>query len=230
MNYLAHAWVLPPEPASPSLVLGALLPDLARALDRRAPRLERSAADRLEAWGARDLARGVRAHQAADAAFHALADFREGCRELSPATEAVRAAGGRARGFFLTHVLLEMLLDASLLERDPGLLGRVRNALTGEPVREAARALEAAGFEAAAGLPDLAARFRDAGFFEDYASDRGVARRLAQVLGRARQGLDARGESALASVVGDLRAGVAARLPGLTGEPAARVRAALALA
>lgn len=225
MNYLAHAWVLP-EPR-PAVVLGAVLPDLVRALDRRAPRLERQAASRLEALGAVELARGVRAHQAADASFHALGEFREGCRRLDPVTRAVQAAGGRARGFFLTHVLLEMLLDAALLERDPAILDRLCAALEPEHVEPAARALHAIGFEAAAGLPSLAARFREARFFADYGSDAGVARRLGQVLARARQPLDARAEQALAGAVGDFRESVRARVDGLTREPRTHARIAV---
>src|SRR2546423_7224284 len=116
MNYLAHAWVLPAG-SSPARVLGCALPDLLSAYDRRAPRLTAPIARALGG----ELGRGVLAHAVADACFHELPAFRDGCSELRPLADDLRQKGARVRGFFLAHVLLEILLDACVLERGAGL-------------------------------------------------------------------------------------------------------------
>jgi hypothetical protein len=215
VNYLAHAWTLPE--LTSELVLGAALPDLVRALDRRAPRLTNEAAARVEALGARELAQGIRAHQAADACFHALDAFREGCAELR--TVLSRLEG--VRGFFLAHLLLEILLDASLEESTPGLTARFYSSLASADLERAARACTAPG------LVRFVERFRASRFLEDYATDEGVVFRLGQVLGRARQQLDARGEDVLRRELPGLRARVRAWAPALTAAPRAAVALAL---
>lgn len=187
MNYLAHAWILPAD--DPDLVLGSALPDLAGTYDRRSPRLAGDAALRLESEGLTSLARGIRAHHAADRSFHELDAFREGCAELRPLAARLNAGGARVRGFFFVHLVLEVLLDAALLERAPALARDFYEALDAAALRgeRAARALgsprDAGGFGVFCG------RFVEARFLEDYATDAGVARRVAQALGRARQDL-----------------------------------------
>jgi hypothetical protein len=221
MNYLAHAWVLP-EGAPPGVVLGCALPDMLSAVDRRAPRLTADAAGRLEAAGERDLARGVRAHQAADASFHALPAFQEG-RRLAPALEGVR-------GFFLGHILLEMLLDAALAGRTPGLTAGFYAALEAVDLERTVRACSRA-----TGAPtdptrflEAAGRFLTMRFLFDYATDDGILLRLGQVLGRARQPLGEDGASRLRASLPDLRDRVDRLVPALTDEPRAAVARALA--
>jgi len=211
VNYLAHAWTL--GEASPELVLGAALPDLLGALDRRAPRLGPVAASELERSGALELARGVRAHHAADVSFHALPAFREACatlrKELAPLDLE------RVRGFFLAHLLLELLLDASLMERDELLEPRFHAALEAAP-RERAAALSP-------GLDAWIVRFVRARFVRDYASDEGLVLRLEQVLSRARQTLGGGGAARLRAELPRLRALVRGEVDALTLEPRAAV-------
>jgi hypothetical protein len=229
VNYLAHAWVLPPG-ASPDLVLGAALPDLLGAFDRRAPRLTWEAAARLEAAGARDLARGVRAHQVADACFHDLAAFREACDDLRPLTRALGEAGARVRGFFLAHLLVELLLDAELALRATGLAPGFYEAVAGADRTGAARVAAAA-----AGSPRDEAgwlRFTDwfveARFLLDYATDAGVVRRVDQVLGRVRQSLGPGGRERLERELPEVRARLRALTPALVEPPREAVRRLLA--
>ncbi len=231
MNYLAHAWVL--GEATPGLVLGAALPDLMGSFDRwgvrgaeplagargrsprikRAPRLAHDAASALERAGAVELARGVRAHHAADVSFHALPAFKEGCAELRAALATLGLE--RVRGFFVAHLLLEMLLDAALMEEDPGLAPRFYEAMERAPVARAAElcAKDAAGFEAWIG------RFTRSRFLLDYASDEKLVYRLEQVLSRARQTLGESGTLRLQETLPGMRAKVREWLAGLTGEP-----------
>jgi hypothetical protein len=227
VNYLAHAWVLPD--LRPALVLGAALPDLLGSFDRRAPRLGAEAPARLLAIGPRDVARGVRAHQAADATFHELDAFREGCDALKPLVARLAERGARVRGFFVTHLLLEMLLDAALLEVEPGLARSFYDALERSDVAAAVRATsEAAGTPAdPAAFAAFFGRFRSWRFLEDYATDDGLAHRLGQVLARARQDLGP-GRATLVAELPAARALVRARREALVAEPRAHVARALA--
>lgn len=228
MNYLAHAWVLPRP--TPDLVLGAALPDLLGALDRRGPRATLQGADRLAAEGARELARGVRAHLVADACFHALPAFTAGRAALAPLAASLAQAGARVRGFFLTHLLLELLLDAELLAREPGLgaafYATLARADRDAAARAAARALGAPRDPAA--FARGVERFVQGRFLLDYAEDEGLAARLEQVLGRARQTLPRAARVRLIAGLPAARAEVRALLPALVEPPRAAVARALA--
>jgi len=205
LNFLAHAWVLPDGggrhrfSGEPELVLGSALPDLLSAFDRRAPRLAGDAVPALEAAGASELARGVRAHQVADACFHDLPAFREACSALRPVAGRLNAAGEKVRGFFLAHIVLEVLLDAVLLERELDLALHFYGSLEQADVAAAVRATsEAAGSPRdERGFARFATRFVEARFLEDYREDAGATKRVARVLERARQPLGPRGEALL---------------------------------
>jgi len=208
VNYLAHAWVL--RERTPGLVLGASLPDLLGAWDRRSPRI---VAPRFEDEGEHELARGIRAHHAADASFHALPAFGESCVAIRGRLRSLEE-GGRVRLFFVAHVLLEMLLDAAIVEREPGFGSVYYEALAAAPVGRVAAVLGLEGdFES------FLRRFVGSRFLLDYATDEGVARRLEQVLSRGRQRLGASGARALMEELPRLRALVRERFDALTDEP-----------
>jgi hypothetical protein len=210
VNYLAHAWVL--RERTPGLVLGASLPDLLGAWDRRSPRI---VAPRFEDEGEHELARGIRAHHAADASFHALPAFGESCAAIRGRLEDMKK-GGRVRLFFVAHVLLEMLLDAAIVEREPSFGAVYYEALAAAPVGRVAAVLGLEGdFES------FLRRFVGSRFLLDYATDEGVARRLEQVLSRGRQALGRDGPRVLMTELPRLRTLVRERFDDLTLEPIA---------
>ncbi len=213
MNYLAHAWTLG-EGAAPELVLGVSLPDLAGVFDRRAPRLALDAAKRFEEAGEPLLARGVRAHHAADVCFHALPAFKEECAALRVALQPL--AFESVRLFFLSHLLLEVLLDATLLERDPGLATRFYSSIEASPrtrVAQLVSSKDPAGFER------WMDRFTKARFLLDYSTDDGVVFRTEQVLNRARQTMGGGGAKRLKEAMPGFRERVRSRVEVLTDEP-----------
>jgi hypothetical protein len=111
LNYLAHGYRFLDRPR---FVAGTALPDWLGAADRRS-RLRGAAVEGV----AGELAAGVRQHLADDTWFHATAAFQRSEGEL---TELVRGANRdepRQRAWFFGHVLVEMLLDAWLMEEDP---------------------------------------------------------------------------------------------------------------
>ena len=221
MNFLAHAWTLGPE-APPEVVLGVALPDLAGVHDRRAPRVALEVASRFEEEGAPLLARGVRAHHAADSCFHELPAFKEECSAIRG--ELAKLPLESVRGFFLAHLLLEVLLDAALLEGDPTLVTRFYEAIETSPREKAARLVSS---KDAPGLERWIDRFLRARFLNDYATDEGLVFRVEQVLNRARQTLGEEGGRRLRGALGPLRERVRARTAALTAEPRAAVQRVL---
>jgi hypothetical protein len=124
MNYFAHAYSLlaaDPPPATAYLVAGTALPDWLSAADRRV-RLRRKLLPALAADAdpqTAALARGARQHFADDRRFHQSRPFARLWLEL---TRLVRAVLGNEEGMrpgFTGHLLVEMLLDATLIARCP---------------------------------------------------------------------------------------------------------------
>lgn len=186
MNYLAHGRDCL---ADPWQLAGTALPDWLRVLGRR-PRVH--AEDALPHDGSADpalraLAHGVLRHHREDAWFHTSEAFRDVGHDVAGLLRAVlpRDAGHRPR--FLGHLVLEVLLDAALAEKRPGLLDAYYHALDEvDPDRLAELATALAGADASR-LGPLVRRFREARFLGEYASDEGVRHRLGQVLRRVRQ-------------------------------------------
>lgn len=183
MNYLAHAIdVLD----TPWVLAGTSLPDWLRVVDRRArlrpePLRALPLASGSPDAGVRD---GVVRHHDDDARFHADPVFEELSHE---AVRAIRplSPDPRLRASALGHILVEMLLDASVAEARPGVLERYYDALDeidDELLASLARAWTRAPL---AELPHLLGRFRRARFLFSYASDEGVVDALEGVCWRA---------------------------------------------
>ena len=186
MNYLAHGYRFVDRPW---VMVGTAVPDLLTIGDRRRRLRQADVPEPHEAHDAASaaLAEGVHAHFHDDGWFHATDAFHEVTAALA---ERVRAAAGerRVRASVLAHVGMEMLLDAELMRRDPGLLrayafafARVDPDGVGERIGRWAR------------RPPLVLhrvmRFvRGASFMASYADDQGLLLRLSQVARRARLG------------------------------------------
>ena len=119
MNYFAHAL---PFLDDPYFAAGTGVPDWLTVVDRRV-RVRLKNAERLAGDSDRrtaSVAAGVAQHIRDDAHFHASRPFAELSWELT--ARARDALGGDEPGFrpaFLGHLLVEVLLDASLIAEDP---------------------------------------------------------------------------------------------------------------
>jgi len=170
MNYLAHGYRFLDRPR---FLAGTALPDWLAAADRRS-RLRRSAVEGIEG----ELAAGVRRHMADDEWFHSTEAFQRCEADL---TEMVRSANNdepRQRSWFFGHVLVEMLLDAWLIDREPTLLSAYYAALS--ELDFAAIRTECAPWLSQP--PERLAWFMDAfmkwRFLEGYRTDEGLLARL----------------------------------------------------
>ena len=118
MNYFAHALPFLDEPY---LVAGTAVPDWLTVVDRKLRVRRRHAEPFTEATDPplAAVARGLIQHFRDDLHFHETRAFAETTLELSA---AARRAAGDDPGFrpsFLGHLLVEVLLDASLAVRHP---------------------------------------------------------------------------------------------------------------
>ncbi|MDH3590676.1 MAG: hypothetical protein OER88_02265 [Planctomycetota bacterium] len=197
MNFFAHGRdVLD----SPYELAGTALPDWLGATDRRARLMP-------ERVGEGALAAGVRRHWADDARFHGHAAFHEVSRDLTLRLRHAHADEPRVRASFFGHVLVEMLLDAALIAREPGQLDRYYRSLEG--VRAARVAAEAAPWlrVPAPRLADTIRYFREHRFLYGYLDDDALVARLAGTARRVRLGVP----SGLRPLVPAARERVAAR-------------------
>jgi hypothetical protein len=185
MNYFAHGL---PHLEDPYFLAGTAVPDWLNVADRGVRVRTRQAApfvDHVEDALAR-LARGIVEHHRDDAWFHETPAFHELCWQL---TSAVKQALPDDEGFrpsFLGHILVEILLDAELIRRQPERLQQYYQALgsiDGLTVQSAVNRMAARPTDRLALLVPLFCRER---FLWDYLDDGKLLGRLNQVMRRVR--------------------------------------------
>ena len=158
MNYFAHAWHFLDDPY---FVAGTAVPDWLSVSDRQVRLRSRHVAAAVDDADPRvaAVARGVLQHIRDDARFHATRAFAESSLAL---TVLVRDALGAETGFrpsFLGHLLVEVLLDAVLIDESPERLEAYYRALATVDVRLVQAAVNRFAPRPAKRLAIMAARF-----------------------------------------------------------------------
>lgn len=185
MNYFAHAL---PFLDRPYFLAGTAVPDWLTVADRKV-RLRTKHAEPFRADSdiyVADVAEGILQHLRDDALFHATQAFAETSLEL---TVLVRdALGGETamRPAFLGHLLVELLLDATLVADDPGRLTeycRVLNDVDAQRVETAVNRMAPRPTERLAIFIGLFCRER---ILWDYLEDGKLMVRLNQIMRRVR--------------------------------------------
>ena len=185
MNYLAHALDCLDDPYQ---VAGRAVPDWL-CLSR--PRLRCRSRHAQPHLGSpcpvtRAVAHGVMRHHADDDWFHHTPAFGDVSLELA---RRVRQATGDADGMrpgFVGHVMLEMLLDATIVADEPQLVDRYYAALAAVDPRQVARTVSLIIAGDAVQLEHIVTRFVELEFLYDYAHDELLLYRLNQVMRRVR--------------------------------------------
>lgn len=183
MNYFAHGYRYVDDPY---FLAGTAVPDWLAAVDRKVrvrPKEAEAHVEHPDAVLAR-VARGVARHHADDARFHTTAAFGElswryalQLRTLLPADDGLRSS-------FLGHILVELLLDAVLIDEHPGRIDDYYAALANVEsgmVEEAVNRMAATRTERLTIFIPLFTRER---FLCDYADDVRLLGRLNQVMRR----------------------------------------------
>ena len=183
MNYFSHAL---PFLADPYFVAGTAVPDWLAVVDRGV-RVKTKNVEPLAAHPNREtaaVARGLLQHFRDDAQFHKSRAFAETSLELSAAIRGLLAADSGFRPSFLSHVLVEVFLDWTLAEDNPGGLDAYYRALESvDPpsVQEAVNHMSARRTDRLAPMIFLFCRER---ILWDYGQDGKLLGRMNQVMRR----------------------------------------------
>ena len=183
MNYLAHGWRFA---ADPYFLAGTAAPDWLSVIDRRVRLRSKRAAeftsDADPTLAA--VARGIVQHHADDAWFHATPTFNElnlafavEIREVLPGDEGFRPS-------FLGHILVELLLDATLAEEEPRRLDDYYAALAALDPAKTERAISHLATQPTDRIALLIPRFAAERFLYDYLDDARLLMRLNHVMRR----------------------------------------------
>ncbi len=183
MNYLAHGYRFTDEPY---VVAGTAAPDWLSVIDRkmrlRARRAAEFVADADPTLAA--VARGVVQHHLDDEWFHQTEAFTE--LSLTFAVEVRRVLPGDEgfRPSFLGHILVELLLDASLAEEEPRWLDNYYAALERIDAVTVQAAINQLATRTTDRIETLIPRFNRERFLFDYSRDDRLLVRLNHVMRR----------------------------------------------
>ena len=185
MNYFCHGRSFLD---SPYYLAGTAVPDWLSVVNRRV----RARSQLAEVYKdesdsvLRDVARGVIQHHYDDRWFHQTRAFAELNLQF---TVAVRDRLPKDDGFrpsFLGHILVEMLLDATLIEEAPAELDRYYAVVDRLDPERVARAVNQMATRQTGMLAMFIPRFAAVRFLYDYADDKKLLGRLNNVMRRVK--------------------------------------------
>lgn len=185
MNYFAHGYRFVD---TPYFMVGTSVPDWLNVLNRKAKARAKTAQGWVTQEDPRtaDIARGVIQHHHDDGWFHATRPFAELSMQFSI---GIREILGNDRGFragFLGHILVELLLDATLIEDDPSKLDAYYAAFDQVDTEWVSKVVNQMTTQPVPSMAQLIPRFRQEGFLYDYLDDDRLLYRLNQVMRRVK--------------------------------------------
>ncbi len=185
MNYLAHAL---PFLDRPYFVAGTSAPDWLMVVDRRtrlrAKHLEGFVDDPDPVVAA--IAGGIQRHLADDAWFHVTRAFNELLWRMTVEIRNVLGAESGLRPHFLSHLLIEVLLDAALVVEEPKRVDRYYAALDQVDPARIEAVVNRMAPRPAQRLAWFIEVFRRERILWDYREDATLLYRLNQVMGRVK--------------------------------------------
>jgi hypothetical protein len=183
MNYFAHGRNFTSEPY---FLAGTATPDWLSVIDRKMRARSKLAEAFIDDRDPRiaQLARGIQRHHADDAWFHQTAafselslDFTVQIRDLLPKDDGFRPS-------FLGHILVELLLDATLTEDDPPRLDAYYAALASLDAEVVQAGINAMATKTTDRITLLLPRFLRERFLYDYLQDAKLLTRLGHIMHR----------------------------------------------
>jgi hypothetical protein len=183
VNYLAHGWRFVDQPY---YLAGTSAPDWLSVVDRKMRLRGRRAAEFLEHADpqVRQFAGGVMQHIADDDWFHQTAAFAELSWQFTVEVRNRLPPDDGFRPSFVGHILVELLLDATLAENEPQRLDRYYDALHQlDPVAVQA-VINLLATRTSDRIALLIPRFLSERFLYDYLDDGKLLTRLNHVMRR----------------------------------------------
>jgi hypothetical protein len=183
MNYFAHGRA---HTEDPYLLAGTAVPDWLSIVDRqvrvRAKQAREHVDDPDDQVAA--LARGIVQHLADDDWFHQTPAFHELNVRLAARVRALLPGDNGFRPAFLGHILVEILLDAALIDAEPQRLDEYYLALSAVDPAVVQSAVNRMATRRTDRLIPLLPRFLSERFLYDYRDDAKLLHRLNQVMRR----------------------------------------------
>ena len=194
MNFLSHAI---PYLDQPVLAVATGVPDWLSVVDRKIRARSRSARVFLNADDPvlRDVAHGITRHHEDDRWFHGTEAFVKTNFQFAIELRDLLPGDAGFRPTFVGHILIEMLLDAIAIRRQPQVAERYYQAITDVGAIEIERCVNQITGKPTAGLAPVVLRFTEIQFLYDYLEPDRLLFRLNQVMKRV--GLDALPDSLL---------------------------------
>jgi hypothetical protein len=183
MNYFAHGRAYTHDPY---FLAGTAIPDWLSIVDRQMRAKPKGARLLVEDADPRvaALARGVVQHHADDDWFHQTTAFHELNVTFTGQIRTILAGDDGYRPAFLGHILVELLLDAVLIEQHPGQLDAYYAALAAIDPELVQASVNRMALKPTDRLALLLHRFLSERFLYDYADDGKLLHRLNQVMRR----------------------------------------------
>ena len=183
MNYFAHG---SPFTHDPYYLVGTALPDLLSVVDRQV---------RVRAKGAKlwidnadpqvsAIARGIVQHHADDDWFHQTAAFNELNIAFTGRMRALLPGDDGYRPAFLGHILIEILLDSHLIQKQPALLDEYYRSMAAVDPQQVQNVVNRLATKPTEQLVQFLPRFLAERFLYDYQEDAKLLIRLNQVMRR----------------------------------------------
>lgn len=185
MNYLSHGIAFLDEPLT---LAGSVTPDLLSVVDRRCRVKLRRIEPVLESGdlddSTRAVLRGFEAHLVDDHWFHANGAFLEAQSQLLKLFRAAMPDDDTHRVGFLGHIVVELLLDRWIMERNPQALDRFYAAFSEADPQVVQHAVSFAAKRPTDKLLPFWHRFVDERFLADYPDPNLMLWRLNHVMKR----------------------------------------------
>jgi hypothetical protein len=185
MNYFSHGRGFLEDPC---FLAGTAIPDWMNVVDRKARLRSKQAAPFVDNEDPQlaAVAAGVVQHHHDDDWFHRTRAFMELNLQLLAEIRQLLSADTTMRPRLLAHILVELLLDAALIEEDPPVLDQyyqVMDSVDGQLVQDAFNRMSS---RPVSNLSKFIGLFSAERFLYDYTDDGKLLRRLNQVMRRVK--------------------------------------------
>lgn len=183
MNYLAHGFRFLDDPY---FLAGTAVPDWLSVIDRKVRVRGAATAPLLQAGDepTRQLAAGILQHLEDDRWFHQTRVFAETSLEFAVQLRDLLPGDEGFRPSFLGHILVELLIDATLQRRKPGLADRYYAVMAEACPRRVQQVVNRIARVPTDQLEVWIPRFVQVRFLYDYLEDDKLLGRLEQVMQR----------------------------------------------
>ncbi len=183
MNFLSHGLHFLDQPY---LVAGTAVPDWLSAVDRKVRARSKHALPLLDSddEATRQIALGIIQHHRDDGWFHASRLFNETILQFAVELRDQLPGDEGFRPSFVGHILVEVLIDSTLISRDPGLAAKYYAAIGAVSADKVQAVVNQIARSSTERLAPVILRFAEARFLYDYLADDTLLMRLNQVMSR----------------------------------------------